>query len=135
MKNVTAALLLWFAVAGCGNQPTVEESKEQESSSERLWRFRKEAASKVTDEAEKTTVGYRRTLNVKIRDSDPNTSQWSAEAMVEYINRIGGVETTNLPMRFGQLSGEIYCHLDERKIFDRNMEEWRKSVNGSRSPE
>jgi len=68
-------------------------------------------------------IGYRRTLNTFIFDSEDHYSKWEANAEVEFINARGGVERTNVWFRFRVDSGfdgrdDVQCHFDWKRQLD-----------------
>jgi hypothetical protein len=63
-------------------------------------------------------VGYSRTIRMDIQRADPNPTNWTAEAVVEYVNHQGGIDRTNIPYRCYQTN---YWTADVRLDYNRQM--------------
>ena len=44
-------------------------------------------------------VRLNRIVSLDIQHTDPEPTNWTAEAVVEYVNRAGGIDRTNLPYK------------------------------------
>jgi hypothetical protein len=90
--------------------------KQNESTQTRLWRWRREAPEAVRSELTNAVVGFYRAieqpgaLNWDFSSTSPNN--WHGYAVVEFVNRLGGIERTNLPFRFLVTDGDVYAYLD-----------------------
>lgn len=74
----------------------------EESRSARLERFKGEAKTSMLEDCTNVVVGLRLVVGSRVDDLADNPAQWSGEATVDYVNRAGGVERTNLVFRFRQ---------------------------------
>ena len=50
-------------------------------------------------------VGLTRIIRSSLADTDDNPYRWTGETTVEYVNRVGGIERTNVLFRFGTDTG------------------------------
>lgn len=75
------------------------------------WRRMRESA-KVSFAAAVTNsvVGWHRTIEADCMCFDDSPQTWYGSAVVEFQNRVGGIERTNLYFGFGNGAGSIYAH-------------------------
>ena len=115
---LTVALLM-----GCSRQ----DDSAPENEFQKFARWKKEAEVAVTNEC-KAVVGFQRIVKCYVSDwPEEHPQQWTAEADVDYINHVGGVDRTNLHFVFsthGSADGrsEIICVADR---FNRGTNFWR----------
>jgi hypothetical protein len=91
MKTVILLVSL-LLICGCGER--VETLAQKKS------RWRKEAQKGILQKCTNSVVGIRGIIRTDLQDSDDSLTKWSGSAVVEYVNRVGGVERTNLYFRF-----------------------------------
>ena len=70
------------------------------------------ARKEVLEECTNKVVGLNRIIALNLDDHGSNVSQWRAEATLEYVNSIGGVQRTNLNFRFEGFGSGIICLQD-----------------------
>jgi len=73
---------------------------DNESYSDKLIRYRAGAWEAARSECTNEVTGLRGIISLDVDASDQNFMHWTATATVEYINHIGGVDRTNLSLRF-----------------------------------
>jgi hypothetical protein len=94
-----------------------------ESPADELARFRRDAHTDLLAQCTNQIVGLSRIIKMEFDDSDKQPSNWTAVASAEFVNRIGGVERTNLPFVFEKRSspagGQTYvlCIPDYKRIY------------------
>lgn len=139
LQAVLACFLTGLALlclpTGCQEKPKDapqirEEMKQQESAPDRMSRWRREAEGAIRSECT-NIVGFRRVLKVNsdIYASDSITN-WTGKAEVEILNRIGGVEVTNVPIDFSIFMGELHAHIDTIKIRKADFDKWFSRFDG-----
>jgi len=79
-------------------------------------------------------VGFRRIMQSHTIFVDTHNSaypsNWTADADVEFINKVGGVEVTNVPILFICLdSGKLCAAVDYRVIVERQEKEFRARMD------
>jgi hypothetical protein len=106
-KVVVAAilvLLIWITVSGLvrmQSERAREDAKWQpEDRSKLLTRLRAGADAVVREYCSNTVVGITRIVRTDLDTLEDNPAKWSGNAVAEFINRVGGVERTNLPFVF-----------------------------------
>jgi hypothetical protein len=88
----------------------------------RTLQWREEAQQAIQKCCSNDVVGITRIVNTQVIDLEDHPDKWTGEASVEFINRVGGVERTNFPVRFFMVSiesnspGHIYCRMDGEEI-------------------
>jgi hypothetical protein len=93
-----------------------------ETGSQHFRRLQSEAQALVLPQCTNVIVGFNRiiTEEVVLRDPDPN--QWSAQVTAEFVNRVGGIERTNVPFAFAAYRSpvdgldHVICRVDLAKI-------------------
>ena len=73
---------------------------DNESYSSKLARYRAGAESAARAACTNEVTGLRGIISLDVQTSDANFMNWTAAAVVEYINQIGGVNRTNLELKF-----------------------------------
>jgi hypothetical protein len=101
---VVAAISLWHlrvksAASAIGDVPMTSPG-DNESYASKLARYRASAESTARAECTNEVTGLRNIITLAVETSDDNFRNWSATALVEYINQIGGVDRTNLVLQF-----------------------------------
>lgn len=74
-------------------------------------------------------VGITRIVDLNFRGySDQNPKAWRGEAVVEHVNLVGGIERTNLPMKFDTFlagkSEHLFCYIDYSKANEEEHKAW-----------
>jgi hypothetical protein len=93
---------------------------------DQLQRWRDGAEAAVATICSNDITGFRGMVDTTVRDYSDQTDEWSARATVEYINTVGGVERTNLDLKFISTSGHITALIDYDKLRDRETERIQK---------
>ena len=127
MKAWELAIIVCVLLCGCNKKSEAElqqEQRQSESPTERGWRWEQEAPAAVAA-ACSNYVGFRRLMNAHYVDThnSPNPAKWTSTADVEFINKVGGVEVTNLPIRFGETGGNIWAMVDYDAIWEQEMKD------------
>ena len=105
-------------MAGCGHKAELTLQQKAEIA------FRAAVTNQV--------VGLNRIISTEIEDEDGSIAKWRADATVEYVNSVGGIDRTNLPFRFQLISfpdwtdnsrmiQDIACHLDDDLLYRQEM--------------
>ena len=68
-------------------------------------RLQSEAELEMLKESTNVVVGLNRIIRVSVANGDDNPYKWAGEVVAEFINRVGGVERTNLYFKFGTDTG------------------------------
>ena len=105
-----ASLGLWFGLGSYFEQrKRNSDPGSEETSGQRLNRFRKETKQAVLGEVTNAVVGITRIIQFDESTSDDNYTKWTSRVSVEYMNRMGGIERTNLNLVFLPSSGALHC--------------------------
>lgn len=62
--------------------------------------WRTEARAQAMLECSNAVVGLTKVVRLELRDSAGDPNQWTGVAVAEFVNRVGGVERTNVPLRY-----------------------------------
>ncbi|HZR15716.1 MAG TPA: hypothetical protein VFE51_00190 [Verrucomicrobiae bacterium] len=90
-------------------------------------RLQSEAESEMLKECTNAVVGLTRIIRTSVADADDNY-RWTGEVTAEYVNRVGGIERTNVLFKFGTDTGmdglvHLRCAAEsdaERRVRQRN---------------
>ena len=77
-----------------------------------------QARELIQQQCEQTT-GFRRVVNIRL-NSTGEVTNWTAEATVEFINKVGGVEQKEMPFQF------YFLHLQNRPENLCCVPDWKK---------
>ena len=83
---------------------------ESETPDQRMSRLRAEGERELLKACTNDVVGLHRVIRTSLDNSDNNPFKWTAHAEVEFVNRFGGIERTNLLFRFVQVLGGVSCY-------------------------
>lgn len=78
------------------SQVTKPETELQQKS-----RLQSEAEGEMLKECTNVVVGLTRIIRSSVWDADDNPYKWAGDITAEYVNRVGGVERTNIFFKFG----------------------------------
>lgn len=106
--NVRAFVLLLIVVIAVAAYIVVQrrnvaveaEHPEAEPFEVELTRLRTDAPAVLLTECTNTIIGLNRIISTTLDDHADDVSAWHAEVTAEFVNKIGGVERTNMPMVF-----------------------------------
>lgn len=62
--------------------------------------WRAEARAQAMQECTNAVVGLTKVVRLELRDSAGDPNQWTGVAAAEFVNRVGGVERTNVRLRY-----------------------------------
>ncbi len=79
---------------------------DNKSYADKITRYRAGAGAAVRSACTNEIIGLRGIISLDVQTYDDNFKKWTATATVEYINHIGGVDRTNLSLRFDPVSGQ-----------------------------
>ena len=68
-------------------------------------RFQTEAETEMLKECTNAVVGLTRIIHTSVLDAEDNPQQWTGTVTAEFINRMGGIERTNVPFKFSTDTG------------------------------
>ncbi len=69
-------------------------------------RLQSESEGEMLKECTNVIVGLTRIIHCSVANADDNFYKWTGEATLEFINRVGGIERTNLFFKFGTDTGD-----------------------------
>ncbi|HLH53865.1 MAG TPA: zinc ribbon domain-containing protein [Verrucomicrobiae bacterium] len=76
-----------------------------ETESQQFSRLQSEAESRMLEESTNVIVGLNRIIRVNSSTSDDNPHKWTGDVTAEFVNKVGGVERTNILFKFGTDTG------------------------------
>jgi hypothetical protein len=83
-----------------------------ETESQQKNRWQSEADVEMLKESTNVIVGLTRIIHSSVINADDNPYKWAGDVTAEYINRVGGIERTNVFFRFGtDTGGDGLVHL------------------------
>jgi hypothetical protein len=83
-----------------------------ETEAQQILRLRSEAEGEMLKECTNVVVGLSRVIHSSIADLSDSPYRWSGDLTVEFVNRVGGIERTNLFFKFGtDTGGDGLVHL------------------------
>jgi hypothetical protein len=105
---VFAGACAWFLYAQYADAHKWEKTKpgDNETYAHKIKRYRAGADAALPPAITNAVVGLRTILSARTETYDDNFTKWTAEAEVEFINQVGGVERTNIHFGFSGLGGE-----------------------------
>ena len=105
---VFAGACAWFLYAQYADAHKWEKTQlgDNETYAHKIKRYRAGADAALPPAITNAVVGLRTILSARTETYDDNFTKWTAEAEVEFINQVGGVERTNIHFGFSGLSGE-----------------------------
>ena len=118
MKTILALTLIVVLLASC--QPKTQAERQ-----------RVESLQSATNLCSKQITGFQRIVEIKEVDMSAaeGPSRWYIEANVEFINRVGGIERTNLPIEFYDFPPQpVSAQFNHEEISRRDHADWQKSV-------
>jgi hypothetical protein len=68
-------------------------------------RFQTEAETEMLKECTNAIVGLTRIIHTSVLDAEDNPQQWTGTVTAEFVNRMGGIERTNVPFKFSTDTG------------------------------
>jgi hypothetical protein len=68
-------------------------------------RLQSEAEGEMLKECTNVVVGLTRIIRTSVANTDDNPYRWTGEITSEYVNRVGGIERTNVLFKFGTDTG------------------------------
>lgn len=118
LSNRTSIFILFSVVIllGAGIKAFIENQNENpadkpESEYQRWSRQMKQADAALASAITNDVVGYTRTIEKFCATSDNDIKKWWASATVEFVNRNGGVDRTNLYWMFSAYDRNVYAHV------------------------
>jgi hypothetical protein len=77
---------------------------------ERHLRMQEQAKAAFERAITNDVIGYQRTIEKFCSNSDDDFNRWWGEAKIDYVNRVGGVERTNIYYRFKAAGRDMYAY-------------------------
>jgi hypothetical protein len=105
------------------------DPRSKEESGPRAARLRTDAPEVLRKACLEAVTGFTRIIEPALSDYDENPYNWTAAPTCEFINRLGGVERTNLLFVFAVHDGELYCYPDIAKMSDRDFAKWKADMD------
>lgn len=68
-------------------------------------------------------IGFQRIVSHYLMRSDDNVTNWKGEADIDFVNKVGGIERTNLIFRVYKFQHDAMCGIDEEAMWKRQEEE------------
>jgi DNA-directed RNA polymerase subunit RPC12/RpoP len=120
---VTAAAVLFlvgvFILCNVGKPGSTDI---QEDAASAKMRYKKEADERLRTECS-NYLGFLRILDHYISIPDSQVTNWTGDATIDYINKVGGVERTNLLFRFWEYDRHCVGMIDESAMRKRDEEQ------------
>ncbi len=102
---------------------TVAEHPEMyEDASSKVRRYESEAEANMLKECS-NYAGFSRVLDHYISASDKPMSDWVGHATIDFVNKAGGVERTNLQFRYIEINNTCMAIMDEGALLDRQQKQ------------
>jgi hypothetical protein len=76
-----------------------------ETESQQKTRLQAEAEGEMLKECTNVVVGLSRIIRTLVVKADDNPYRWAGDVTTEYVNRVGGIERTNVFFKFGTDTG------------------------------
>lgn len=76
-----------------------------ETESQQKSRLQSEADSKMLEESTNVIVGLSRIIRANAATGDDNPYKWTGDITAEFVNKVGGIERTNILFKFGTDTG------------------------------
>jgi len=76
-----------------------------ETELQQMARLQSESEGEMFKECTNVIIGLNRIIHFSLNIADDNPYKWSGKATVEFVNRVGGIERTNLDFKFGTDTG------------------------------
>ncbi len=106
-----AAAWIWHGEVAARRGPiNFTDAGDGEPFAHKIERFRAGAREAALVATTNRIVGLRQIIGVDLATGGNNYKAWSAQVTADYFNQIGGVDRTNLTLKFGQWSGRIQCY-------------------------
>jgi len=101
------AILLVVVVSGpiYWSRSQFAQVPKPETESQTTSRLQSEAEIEMLKESTNAIVGLNRIIRTSVSNRDENPYRWAGEVVAEFINRVGGVERTNIFFKFGTDTG------------------------------
>jgi hypothetical protein len=101
-------------------------------------RLQSESEGEMLKECTNVIIGLTRIIHSSVTIADDNPYRWTGRATVEYVNRVGGIERTNLFFKFGTDTGtdglvHLRCGTESEADSDRRMRQHSDKHDGGRS--
>ena len=68
-------------------------------------RLQAEAELEMLKEATNAVIGLTRIIHSSVVNADDNPYKWNGDVTAEFVNRVGGIERTNVFFKFGTDTG------------------------------
>jgi hypothetical protein len=101
---------LWHARIQARKDLYPTDPHDSESASQRMARLHREAPGVVLEACTNEIPGLKQIIHLNVYDGDPLTTRWTADATVDYINHLGGVDRTNLQFKFDQYNAGLLVY-------------------------
>jgi hypothetical protein len=127
-RNVVRAVIIiavsFVAVALFGFWNAPRRTHENVPSSERHYsEWHKQAEKNMIAECTNVVTGCSRIIEARLWATEDDPNKWTGDATVEFMNRVGGADRTNVPFRFLLTGDTIACLLDNQKLDERQEKE------------
>ncbi len=93
-----------------------------ETPNQRGDRLRSAAIGVLHAEITNSVVGYSRTIRSSIWDEGNNPYLWAAEATVEFVNQVGGIERTDIYLAFSQYDDQVRCARSDAQTYQARLQ-------------
>lgn len=99
-KAQAARILVILILAGIAYKNLMDRFPPPETPGEQFKRWRQAALHDMLESCTNQIVGLNRFIDIQFMDYDFAVSNWTGEVVLEYVNKNGGIERTNLSFRF-----------------------------------
>lgn len=83
---------------------------------EKLARWQSDAQFKMLVECTNKLAGINKIIRVGVDDVTQPTAQWRGTVVADYVNRIGGIERTNIYYKISFVMGSAICIEDHSRL-------------------
>ena len=135
---VLAAVIVWVPTQWWRNQ--MAQFPKPETEREELSRLRSEAQAEMLQSCSNRVVGISHVVTVNLSSYDADPAKWTGEVTVECVNRIGGIERTNLSFTFSKENWpderlHVHAHFGWRRESKAGGEPETRAVKAPAQPE
>lgn len=109
-----------------------------ETELQQMARLQSESEGEMLKECTNVIIGLSRIIHSSVTIADEDPYKWSGKATVEFVNRVGGIERTNLCFRFGTDTGHdglvhLRCSTESEAESERRLRQHNDKREVSRS--
>jgi hypothetical protein len=129
---VVGGPIFWWRSSQYSQVPKPETELQQQA------RLQSESEGEMLKECTNVIIGLTRIIHSSVTMSDDIPYKWTGRVTLEYINRVGGIERTNLFFKFGTDTGHdglvhLRCGTESEAESERRMRQHNDKHDGGHS--